>query len=294
MIKHFRDIYLNYEVFSNDDFIMNKVDESFLRHMSSIIIQGLRDKVAKEYSRSGKRLNFDGCMVKICNIVTEFTLEEETEHWGGDFIINDYKNKLLNFYNKPFHRFMDCISKIALGWFKGEIINELNTAFEEHKFGYRLNNDENNPWICINQNYNTGIDLQEVIITVEELCKQTAEHIRQYKEQISKQNNLRARKDAIRDCLSAMESLMKKVTNTNSVSNANSYIVKNNEVWGDKMILTDGHKMWKHIQDTYPDVRHGDQGITDMSEEEALYYADRILIYVNYITLIAKKISNNK
>lgn len=89
-----------------------------------------------------------------------------------------------------------------------------------------------------------------------------------------------------------MESLLKKVTNTNSVANANNYLMQNKDVWGDKMVLTDGHKMWKHIQDTYPDVRHGDEGITDMSEEEVTYYADRILIYVNYITLMSKKLEN--
>lgn len=294
MIKHFKDIYLNYDNFSNNDFKMNKIDESFLRNMSSIIIEGLRNKATKEYSTSHRRLDFDGCMVTICNIVTQFTLEEETKNWGGDFIINDFKDKMLDFYTKPFHKFMDCISKIAIGWFKGEIIEELNIAFEEHRFGYRLNNDESNPWVCINPDYNTSIDLQEVITTVEDLCKQTADHIRQYKEQIAKQNNLRARKDAVRDCLSAMESLMKKVTNTNSVSNANNYFIANNNLWGDKMVLTDGHKMWKHIQDTYPDVRHGNEDITDMSEEEALYYADRILIYVNYITLVAKKLIDSK
>lgn len=292
MIKHFKEIYLNYESFSNDDFNMNKIEKSLLRNMSSIIIEGLRNKASKEYLISRKRIDFDGCMVKICNIVTEFTLEEETKHWGGDYIINDFKNKMLFFYTKPFYRFMDCINKIAIGWFKGEITNELNMVFEEHKFGYRLNNDVDNPWMCINPSYNTSIDLQEVITTVEDLCQQTAEHIRQYKEQISKQNNLRARKDAIRDCLSAMESLMKKVTNSHSVSNANNYLVQNNNIWVNKMIVTDRHKMWKHLQDTYPDVRHGDEDITDMSEEEAFYYAEIILIYVNYITLMSKKLNN--
>jgi len=57
VIKHFKDIYLNYDNFSNNDFKMNKIDESFLRNMSSIIIEGLRNKATKEYSTSHRRLD---------------------------------------------------------------------------------------------------------------------------------------------------------------------------------------------------------------------------------------------
>ncbi|EJT6664089.1 hypothetical protein C4D51_09840 [Clostridium perfringens] len=97
---------------------------------------------------------------------------------------------------------------------------------------------------------------------------QASSHIRQAKEQLSKCEDSRARKDAIRDCLSAMETLLKKITHTNNVNNAVSLMIKDSNTWGPKIIVTDAIKMWKLFHEDYKDIRHGDDYISDITVEQ--------------------------
>lgn len=65
------------------------------------------------------------------------------------------------------------------------------------------------PWININYNVERIYDIGEIIVSSDELSKQTSEHIKQAKEHLERSNDGRARKDAIRECLTAMDNFIK-------------------------------------------------------------------------------------
>ena len=263
MITKFKDIFGYYETYTNDDdYLMNIVTSDLLRQVSNIFIQGLRNKALN--FNGIVRINLDRSINVLCNIVCGYANIDETTNWGWDFIIADYKEAFQSLLSKPFYKFMDATSKIAIEFLGGEISEELNEAFSENNFGYRIQNNADLPWICINPNVNMAIEIDEVVETTEELCKQTAEHIKQAKEQLSRPTNERARKDAIRDCLSAMEALVKKVTNTNDIKDAIEDMRVNEDIWGPKVITSDGIKLWNMFHRNYTDIRHGNDDISDI------------------------------
>lgn len=263
---------------------MNKINSELIRQVFYCLLQEV--KVSKEVYNGRGKLDADGKIRNLCDVISEYTNMPKTEYWGWNYIIKDMEESMFNFSKKPFHKFMDALSRITLVFFDGLIIDEINEIFEENKLGYRLVKDESKPWICINPKVGRAIDICVVEENIEELSVQAASHIRQAKEQLSRCEDARARKDAIRDCLSAMETLLKKTTETNSVDNAVSLMIRYSTKWGPKIIVSDGIKMWKLFHENYRDIRHGDEEISNITYEQSIYFIDRILSYVIYISKI--------
>ncbi|HHA6143412.1 TPA: hypothetical protein ACOM8X_002323 [Staphylococcus aureus] len=132
-----------------------------------------------------------------------------------------------------------------------------DNVFEDYNFGYKLTNESKYNWLCINPNVGEVVNFEELIITTSELCKQTAEHIKQAQEQLNRVNELRARKDAIRDCLSAMEALMTYLTGTTDISAADKAMRDDEGTWGQGFIIKEGITMWNMFHNKYKDIRHG-------------------------------------
>lgn len=286
-MRKFKNQYPDHMSYVNDSYIMNEIPNRLLTSLTSIYIEGVKRNVSN-YSGPGW-LDYNSVMKIIVNKVAEYAYTEMTQNWGGNYLVQDLKNNVSELGQLPFARVMDSISDLALNSFSSYIIDELNELFEIVSFGYRLNNSQEEPWIIINPNIGTTVKIDNIVETTQKLCKQTADHILQAKEQLKKAENSRARKDAIRDCLSAMEALMKHITDTKDVVGANSLMVKASEVWGPKIIVTEGHKLWQLFHENYTDIRHGNSDISNITVEEARYFVDRILIYVNYISKIALK-----
>jgi hypothetical protein len=277
MSVKFKDLFPDYQAYSNDDFFMNKVTYNLLKELSFKL-----PKLLVERTRTSRGLNLDGTFRNMCDVVSGYTNNEKTTNWGFDYIIRDFENQMPDFQNVKFHKFMDCILEL-----KKYILNpekELNDIFEEYDFGYRLTEDPEKPWISINPSIGMAVKFDEVIQSTKDVCMQTSEHIKQTKEQLTRATEPRARKDAIRDCLSAMEALMKKITVTEDIKDADKKMRDDIEVWGPKEITGDGIKLWNLFHRLYPDTRHGDPEITEISYEQAIYFVERILAYVKYIS----------
>ncbi|WP_207658295.1 hypothetical protein [Clostridium butyricum] len=280
-MKLFKEQFVDFKSFNNDKYLMNSVSVDLLRELSYVIINELRNTV-KNYKGKG-RIDFDASLKRLCDIISEYTNTEKTTNWGMPYLQNDFEDSIYYFNSKPFNKFMDSMSKIAIEYFNGTSINAMNEAFEENNFGYRLQMNIDAPWICINTEIEMVNNIEEIIITTEELSRQTAEHIRQAREQLKRVNDERARKDAIRDSLSAMETLMKKFTNTSGVVEADRAMRADQNKWGPKVIIGEGIKLWKLFHEEYHDIRHGDDEISNITTDQAIYFIDRILAYVNYI-----------
>lgn len=277
MIVKFKDIFPEYKSYSNDDYLMNYVTDSLLREIGQTLPILLIDR-----KQVKKNLSLDGTLQNMCNVVSLYTNNENTAHWGYNFIIKDFHAQLKDFKHVRFDKFMNAM--LELSNFDETFKDALNDIFEDHGLGYKLTRDFDKPWVCINPAVGMVVDMDEVILSTDELCKQTAEHIRQAKQQLTRVQELRARKDAIRDCLSAMEALMKHLTDAKDIDNADDTMRKNPDKWGQAFIVRDGIKLWNMFHNKYKDIRHGDFDISKISYNEAVYFIDQLMAYVKYIS----------
>lgn len=277
MIVKFKDTFTDYTAYSNDAYLMNKVSDSLLREIAQTLPRLLRAR-----KQVIKNMNVDGTLQNMCNVVSMYTNNENTNHWGYEYIIKDFDTQMRDFKHAKFHKFMDAM--LELSNFDETIKDALNEIFYDHGLGYKLTRDPDKPWLCINPAIGMIVDFDEVIVSTDELCKQTAEHIRQAKQQLMRAQELRARKDAIRNCLSAMEALMKHLTDTKDIDNACDTMKKNPDKWGQAFIVKDGILLWNMFHNKYRDIRHGDFDISKISYDEAIYFVDKLLTYVKYIS----------
>ena len=128
--------------------------------------------------------------------------------------------------------------------------------------------------------------VEETATTLANSFDQAHEHLKQALSHLSSPTSPRARKDGLRDCLSAMESLLKTATGTADIKDATTAL-RADKRWGGKPIVKDGLAIWNHIHELHPDVRHGQAASSDLNERECLYWADRIAAFVRYIARTA-------
>lgn len=223
----------------------------------------------------------------LVNRLSELALIPATTNWGWDFLVNDLSHVIYvlgkQVSDGKFYLLMDTIALIAEA---GSIdLEEIDEFLIEFNLGYCLNVDP------LTRKYfwtvrNDITDLTENIENVEELIKdgfqQAIEHFEQAKKQLANADSERARKDAVRDCASAMESIIKILGNDDDIRNA-SKILRDQNVWGKDTIVKDGDAIFNTLHRLYPDLRHGSTEISEMGIEEAQYWVDRITAYVSYM-----------
>lgn len=284
MITKFADIFKDYDTFSNKDYLMNKVTGRLLGQVSTIFIKGLRNKV-QNYKGSG-RIDEDSSLRVLCNIVCEYTEIQETTNWEWYFIIEDYKEAFQRFLLRPFYKFMDATSKVTIEFLDGEIVTDLNKAFAENNFGYRILNDPKLPWICLNPSINKLKKVDEVQEKPKELCQKTTNQIDRTKEDLlgSKITAI----DAVKDCLFSLERILKMVTNADNITEALENMKQNTDIWGPEEITSDGIKLWNLFNTDDPEVSFPRDDINKITLNQAAYYLDRIQAYVSYIMRVAR------
>lgn len=223
----------------------------------------------------------------LVNRLSELALIPATGNWGWDFLINDLSHVIYVLGKQvnegKFYLLMDTIALIAEA---GSIdLEEVDEFLIEFNLGYCLNSD---PFM---RKYFWTVrddvtDLTENIENVQELIKdgfqQAIEHFEQAKKQLANADSERARKDAVRDCASAMESIIKILGNDDDIRNA-SKILRDQQVWGKDTIVKDGDAIFNTLHRLYPDLRHGSTEVSVMGIEEAQYWVDRIAAYVSYM-----------
>jgi hypothetical protein len=109
------------------------------------------------------------------------------------------------------------------------------------------------------------------------------EYLEQSSEHLRNTLNERDRKDAVRDSLSALESLLKKLTQCKDIKEATDKL-KSDSSWGPKEICKEGLTIWKQIHHLYPDVRHGNPIKSQMTDEEALYWVGKMMNFLKYLS----------
>ncbi|GAB3127770.1 hypothetical protein [Novispirillum itersonii] len=211
---------------------------------------------------------------------------EPTTNWGWDFLIEDMRLYVARLCKSDLPKAMDFLADLATNRrdsFSQETINEFLYDLD---IGYELETEKwsgNTHWKLRPTVSSRSAPIKDAAPYVKNICQQALDHLDQAKDHLSNTNNDRDRKDAVRDCLSAMESLLKSISGKNDIKDATTFL-RAEKTWGLDIIVKDGLSLWNRMQDLYPDVRHGNPNKTEMTDEEALYWVERITCFIKYIS----------
>jgi hypothetical protein len=224
----------------------------------------------------------------ICNEISALIPCEPTKNWGLDFLRNDFDDFLWKL-SKKFCKYMDFLEWLVSDFCNysdnGINIDDLNDVLEEHNLGYVLTKTGRSSycWMLRSDVIPTSKPLIEAKEEIKDICLQAADHLRKSLEHLQNVDDERARKDAVRDAVSAMESVIKKLSNTEDIKEGVKYLRGNTHLWGNEFIVKDGISIWQDIHRFYPDIRHGNPQSTTLSKSESLYWIERCICYISYL-----------
>ena len=239
-----------------------------------------------------------GELIALTNKLSEIALVPATKNWNWDFVVYDLSYAINSIGQQvidgKFHLLMDAIEAIVA---TGSLdLDEVDEFLLDFNLGYCLKYDN------FSRKYHWVLrddvsDLTKNIESIQELIKdgfqQAIEHFEQAKKQLANAQSERARKDAVRDCASAMESIIKILGKDDDIRNASKKL-REQHVWGEDTIVKDGDSIFNTLHRLYPDLRHGSAEISRMSIEDAQYWIDRIAAYVSYMIRMKENLSRKE
>ncbi len=187
--------------------------------------------------------------------------------------------------NGKFYKLMDFLEDFAGHYLDGHGIEELNDLLKEYELGYRLyqSQPKGTTWELVAEVSQRTASVEAARVELRDSFELALEHLGQAVEHLKKADTDRSRKDAVRDCMSAMESMMKSLAKQADIKDATT-ILRAEGSWGPQEIVKDALAIWNRLHDLYPDIRHGQSAAAPISEEESLYWTDRIIAFRRYMT----------
>jgi hypothetical protein len=265
----FNEQHPDYELYKSDEYYLNEIPRELIEPLKGFLIG--QSETASDLKR-------------FCAIIAKHVPCSPSANWGWDWILGDLDDFIWNLYNKKrFHKFMDCLAELAdeLGG-----LDDLNEILEDANLGYFLERIpyEGLIWQLKNSIEHYAITVDESLDALPSIFESSREHLEQAKIQLARSDkSSRARKDALRDCISALEALLRQVSGENDLRSSVQKLVV--DEWGPKAVLRDATSIWTHIHEQKPDVRHGNPELIDLPIDETIYWIDRINSLVKYICL---------
>lgn len=233
---------------------------------------------------------------KTVNILNDIVLLPPTTNWGESFLQGDLDYAIRTIKNKgDFPLAMDAILTVVQ---KGRLsLDEINGWLLRNEIGYFIaENPVRNDiggffasyspcdyhWKIREKIDNIATELENTSAMVKSVSQQALEHLEQAIIQLENIENERARKDAVRDCASAMEAIIKQYGKINDIGDATKEL-RSSGSWGKDEIVKEGNSIFNTLHRLYPDLRHGSTEFSEMTKEEAIYWVDRIMAYVKYM-----------
>lgn len=238
----------------------------------------------------------------IINNIAEITGGQITTNWGWDFLENDISDCVSGIRKKVsggrvyhFEAFMDCLA--ILHDVGSLTYNEINEFLDDHGIGYQCEAGFTGSlhWSSVGGPGVVG-DIVATQAIVKPLSQQAYDRFESALRQFEDINrDERARKDAVRSCVDAMEALIKELGGDNEIGEATKHLkdeldTQGNHIWGPVELVKEGNSLFNQLHRLYPDVRHGTQDYDTavMTMEEAEYFVGKITAFVKYIAAKAK------
>jgi hypothetical protein len=277
----FKEDILNFQDFDDSDVIYTYIPQGVITALKGLLIKD---------AHSANRLK------SLCYDLASRIPTQAPRNWGRDFLVNDFYD-LLDRLSDKLPKFMDFLLDFTIKEYSpNNFVNELHEIFEENNFGYRLE-EKKHPmghlvyyWEIYKE---PGIVTKTIDAAQEEIntCEQALSHLKQARKQLlNSVNDDRARKDAVRDSLSAMEALIKDLGRGDNIEKSIKNLRQRN-VWGPDIILNEGLSIWNQMHKSFPDIRHGNPICSSLTQPEALYWIDRLMAYISYIARKNKEIN---
>lgn len=230
------------------------------------------------------------------NAFSEIIPCESTHNWGWDFLVQDipYYIKMIREKVKKgkIDILMDCLAMLVVG--NSDYIDKLNDFLQDEKIGYhcestfRVFSGKYEITWYLNEQPKTLTTLQITQEIVKSDFQQAYEEYGRAVDTLKDAANERARKDAVRSCINAMESIVKICGDDDDIKNATSKL-KTSKKWGKDYFIKQGLSIFNKIHELYPDLRHGSTETSEMPLEEAEYWINAISAFINYMVKYAEK-----
>lgn len=164
-----------------------------------------------------------------------------------------------------------------------DVIEDANETLRDQELGYEISRGMMGEltWTLREPQHTLGAVVDEIQERVEDICSQTTAHLDQLKRQLEVGDE-RSRKDALRDALTALETLMRQLTGTHDVRAATAALKADNS-WGPPRLLNEGQSVWESVHALHPDVRHGDPRASSLPRDEASFWIRRVLAFAHYL-----------
>ncbi len=269
----------NWKSYSEEDYYMKSVPDDFWEEFSGIAFRAA---------------STDRQIVSIINHISEIIPCSPTNNWGGSFIREDLNDRVRRIQKKvedgKLPILMDCLAVLSD---EGNLTcDEINELLSDHKIGYECERDlwaNSIIWHTCAEGVGRVVDeISETQSMIKPVSEQAYEEFERAKKSLEESKDERARKDAVRSCLSALEAVVKEYGKDNEIKNATRKL-RDSKDWGRGDIVKDGESLFNTMHRIYPDLRHGSTEHSNMSIEEAEYWIGRFNVFLKYMKQMADR-----
>jgi hypothetical protein len=272
----FKSDHPDYKSYESNEYFVSNLPEEMSSALQGFIIKQCNNSDASK-------------LKKAINMIAANIPKEPTNNWGWDYLINDLPYYVKSLCNSKFYKIMNFLGEAC----EREVFltDKLNDLLEDQKIGYVFYKDWTNSHCKLRESVTSRTEaIEETTHHVKGVFEQADECLEQAREHLTKAENDRDLKDAIGDCLSAMESILKNLSGELEIKQATSKL-RNDKSWGPDIIVKDGLSLWNQMHKLYPDIRHGTQTKekSKINREEALYWIERITCFIRYMSRIHQR-----
>jgi hypothetical protein len=266
----FKDTHPDYENYTSETHYYDHLPPRFFDAFQGLIVGAIENS---EYP--------NGKLRAACDVIARNIPTKPTSNTGWSWLINDLDDFVRQLKSKKLNKILDTVAEVVDAI---EInIDDINEVFEEIMFGFRLDylGFSKYQWVQVEGTESYIESIEEAFEDIPKEQINVLENLMHAKKQIRELSETRSRKEALRNCISALESQLKYYSGEKKMEDAISKIKDEYNI--PRKIISDAKLIWDRIHDQTPDVRHGSHINSELSEAEALYWIDRITALVKYL-----------
>ena len=240
------------------------------RHLLSFSINGIINDDDYDFMMQEFNLFFlnQSCFEEFCNPI-DYISNEDIEWYNRinalEWLIQHFRKW---FNSKKEFDILDENKEEAFLW----LINFLNSEFERHNYGYRIVNDL---FVEITSNY----EIETINKTIKEADEDSVTHLTECLRLLSPGNSKISPRNAIKEAISAVEVMARKITSTNTLDDA---FKKLNDIH--PMIKKSLQMLYHYTNQKDTGIRHGwMEQENEPSKEEAIFVLVTSCAFINYL-----------
>jgi len=231
-------------------------------------------------------------MHAVANDLLTMAGKKATTNWDSGSLASDIRAAFHILAESRFDKFMDATLNALHRVYKAapsartKLVGNVNGALLAANMGYTvrtIDGTERLLWEARTDAAAGVASLASAAEAIADLSTEALAHLEQAKSHLLNPSNSRSRKDAVRDAMSAMEAMIKRLASEGDFDAACKKL-RDEKVWGNDQILKEGNSVWGLLHKYHPDIRHGQPSGTDITLEEAIYWIDRITAFVRYMS----------